>query len=98
MAASAFVTIAALAAAAAAFAPFSDYVLHILVETATYAIAVFGLTIVLGHCGQINLAQAAFFGFGAYAVGLGVGDFHLGFWLALVSGAMATLVMGAILG
>jgi branched-chain amino acid transport system permease protein len=98
LAASAFVIIAALATAAAAVAPFSDYVLHILVETTTYAIAVFGLTIVLGLCGQINLAQAAFFGFGAYAVGLGVGDLHLNFWLALAAGGIATLVMGAVLG
>ena len=43
-------------------------------QAATYAIAVFGLTVVLGLCGQINLAQAAFFGFGAYAVGLGTAD------------------------
>jgi branched-chain amino acid transport system permease protein len=98
VAASAFVMIAALATAAAAVAPFSDYVLHILVETTTYAIAVFGLTIVLGLCGQINLAQAAFFGFGAYAVGLGVGDLHLNFWLALAAGGITTLVMGAVLG
>ena len=48
--------------AAAVYAPFDDYILHILVETSTYAIAVFGLTVVLGLCGQINLAQAAFFG------------------------------------
>ena len=33
-----------------------------------------GLSVVLGLCGQINLAQAAFFGFGAYAVGLGTVD------------------------
>jgi branched-chain amino acid transport system permease protein len=59
---------------------------------------VFGLTVVLGLCGQINLAQAAFFGFGAYAVGLGTGDLHLNFWVALVMGAGVALVMGAFLG
>ena len=37
------------------------YVANILMQAATYAIAVFGLSIVLGLCGQINLAQAAFF-------------------------------------
>ena len=37
----------------------------------TYAIAVLGMVVVLGYTGQINLAQAAFFGIGAYAVGLG---------------------------
>ncbi len=67
-------------------------------QTATYAIAVFGLTVVLGLAGQINLAQAAFFGFGAYAVGLGTADLHIGFWPSLLAGAAVALVMGALLG
>lgn len=94
----AYAAIAALAALAAVYTPFDDYILHILVETATYAIAVFGLTVVLGLCGQINLAQAAFFGLGAYAVGLGTADLHVSFWLALAAGAGLALVMGAFLG
>ncbi len=94
----AYAAIALLATLAAIYAPFDDYILHILVETATYAIAVFGLTVVLGLCGQINLAQAAFFGLGAYAVGLGTSDLHASFWLALVAGACIALVMGAFLG
>ena len=94
----AYAAIAALATLAAVYAPFDDYILHILVETSTYAIAVFGLTVVLGLCGQINLAQAAFFGLGAYAVGLGTSDLHVSFWLALVAGACVALVMGAFLG
>jgi branched-chain amino acid transport system permease protein len=93
-----YVAVAVLATLTAVYAPFNDYVLHILVETATYAIAVFGLTVVLGLCGQINLAQAAFFGLGAYAVGLGTADLHLSFWLALVAGACVALVMGGFLG
>ena len=48
---------------------FDGYILNILMQATTYAIAVLGLSVVLGLCGQINLAQAAFFGFGAYAVG-----------------------------
>ena len=75
-----------------------DYTIHILVQTASFSIAVFGLTVVLGLCGQINLAQAAFFGFGAYAVGLGTADLHLNFWVALAMGAGVALVMGAFLG
>ncbi|SEE90679.1 amino acid/amide ABC transporter membrane protein 2, HAAT family /amino acid/amide ABC transporter ATP-binding protein 1, HAAT family [Rhizobiales bacterium GAS191] len=93
-----YLALAAVAVAAAVLAPFDDYILHILVETATYAIAVFGLTVVLGLCGQINLAQAAFFGFGAYAVGLGTADLHLSFWLSLAMGGAVALVMGALLG
>jgi len=51
-------------------APFSAYSLNILMQASTYAIAVLGLTIVLGYTGQINLAQAAFFSLGAYSVAL----------------------------
>jgi branched-chain amino acid transport system permease protein len=78
--------------------PFNGYVLNILMQAATYAIAVFGLSIVLGLCGQINLAQAAFFGFGSYAVGLGTSDYHASFWLCLVIGLVVALVAGALLG
>ena len=94
----AYVALAALRVAVVALLPMSDYTMHILVQTASYSIAVFGLSIVLGLCGQINLAQAAFFGFGAYAVGLGTADLHLNFWVALAMGAGIALVMGAFLG
>ncbi len=94
----AYVLLSALAVVAVSLVPMQDYTVHILVQTASYSIAVFGLTIVLGLCGQINLAQAAFFGFGAYAVGLGTSDLHMNFWLALALGAGVALVMGAFLG
>ena len=94
----AYAALAGVAVAAVALVPMQDYTIHILVQTASYAIAVFGLTVVLGLCGQINLAQAAFFGFGAYAVGLGTADLHLNFWLALSIGLVLALVMGAFLG
>jgi branched-chain amino acid transport system permease protein len=94
----AYAALAALAVATVALLPMQDYTIHILVQTASYAIAVFGLTVVLGLCGQINLAQAAFFGFGAYAVALGTTDLHLNFWVALAMGTGIALVMGAFLG
>ncbi|MEB0057034.1 branched-chain amino acid ABC transporter ATP-binding protein/permease [Variovorax sp. LG9.2] len=93
-----FAALAAAAVALVTLVPMQDYTVHILVQTSTFAIAVFGLTVVLGLCGQINLAQAAFFGFGAYAVGLGTADLHMNFWLALAMGAGIALVMGALLG
>lgn len=90
--------LAALVAAAAALLPLDGYVLNILMQASTFAIAVFGLSVVLGLCGQINLAQAAFFGFGAYAVGLGTADYHLDFWICLGAGALVAVAFGAILG
>jgi branched-chain amino acid transport system permease protein len=74
------------------------YVANILMQASTYAIAVIGLSIVLGLCGQINLAQAAFFALGAYSVGLGTADYHLPFWPCLAAGVAIAVAAGAGLG
>ena len=84
--------------ALAATVQFDGYIHNILMEATTFAIAVFGLSVVLGLCGQINLAQAAFFGLGAYAVGLGTSDYHLSYWLCLAVGCVIALLAGAFLG
>ena len=89
---------AAILVALAASMSFDGYVLNILLQATTFAIAVFGLSVVLGLCGQINLAQAAFFGFGAYAVGIGTTDLHMSYWLCLVAGCLIALLAGAVLG
>jgi branched-chain amino acid transport system permease protein len=89
---------AAIVVALAASMRFDGYILNILLQATTFAIAVFGLSVVLGLCGQINLAQAAFFGFGAYAVGIGTTDFHISYWLCLIAGCAMALLAGAVLG
>jgi branched-chain amino acid transport system permease protein len=89
---------AAVLVALAATTKTDGYVANILMQAATYAIAVFGLSIVLGLCGQINLAQAAFFALGAYCVALGTVDYHMPFWLCLVGGMALALAAGAGLG
>jgi branched-chain amino acid transport system permease protein len=77
---------------------FNGYYLNLLVQATTYAVAVLGLVVVLGYSGQISLAQAGFFGIGAYGVALGTVVAHLPFWLALLSGVVTAGVFGAILG
>jgi branched-chain amino acid transport system permease protein len=89
---------AAVVVALAAGVRFDGYILNILMQATTFSIAVFGLSVVLGLCGQINLAQAAFFGFGAYAVGIGTTDMHMSYWLCLVAGSLIALSFGALLG
>jgi branched-chain amino acid transport system permease protein len=91
-----------LAAAACSGLPLAvtltGYELNLLMQATTYAVAVFGLVIVLGYTGQINLAQAAFFGLGAYCVALGTTATSLGFWLSLALGVAVACTAGAILG
>ena len=77
---------------------FDAYITNILMQAVTYSVAVMGLTVVLGLCGQINLAQAAFFGLGAYAVGLGTVDYGISFWGCIVIGIGIVLFFGAFLG
>ncbi|MFM8465848.1 MAG: branched-chain amino acid ABC transporter permease, partial [Burkholderiaceae bacterium] len=76
----------------------SPFVLSILMQAATYGIAVLGMVVVLGYTGQINLGQAAFFGFGAYSVAIGTTVYGLGFWPALFVGLVIASIVGAALG
>jgi branched-chain amino acid transport system permease protein len=94
----AYAIAAIVAVALAGTMTLDGYILNILMQASTYAIAVFGLSVVLGLCGQINLAQAAFFGLGAYAVGLGTTDYGMPYWLCLAFGMAVAVAAGAVLG
>jgi branched-chain amino acid transport system permease protein len=80
------------------FMPISDYVLNIFMNSITYAMAVLGMVVVLGYAGQINLAQAAFFGIGAYGIGLGTLTYNMSFWVSLPLGLLAAGIAGLVLG
>ena len=80
------------------FFTINSYVLNIFMQAVTYGIAVLGMTIVLGYTGQINLAQAAFFGLGAYAVALGTVVLGLNFWVSLLLGISVAAIAGLVLG
>ena len=83
---------------ASALVPQQGYTLNIIMQAATYAVAVAGIVVVLGYCGQISLAQAAFFGLGAYGVALGTVDYGLPFFVALLVGVVLATVFGLVLG
>src|SRR5690606_17535903 len=74
----------ALVALALLLAPvaFSEqqYLLRVVTTAAIYAIAAYGLNIILGLTGQLSLAHGAFFGLGAYTVGLLTTDYDWSFW------------------
>ncbi len=74
------------------------YYTNVLLLAGAWAIAALGLTVVLGYAGQISLAQASFFGIGAYAIGLGTVHYGLNWWLAFLLGLAAAVVGGIILG
>jgi len=88
----------ALLALAAAPAVVSSYALHILSTLGIAVILALGLNILMGYAGQVSLANAAFFGIGAYGVAVLGNGTGFTFWLALPLVALATAAIGLLVG
>jgi branched-chain amino acid transport system permease protein len=75
----------------------SDYVLNLCIDAGVYAIVVMGLGMLLGFTGQMSLAQAAFFGIGAYTSGWLTTTHGWPVWPAMAGGvALSALVALAV--
>ena len=63
-----------------------------------FALLAIGMGLVMGIAGQVNLAQIAFFGAGAYVTAILTTHDGYGFWTAAVLAMLATAVMGLVVG
>jgi branched-chain amino acid transport system ATP-binding protein/branched-chain amino acid transport system permease protein len=63
-----------------------------------FALLAIGMGLVMGIAGQVNLAQVAFFGAGAYATAILTTRDGYGFWIAAVLALVATMVIGLLVG
>ena len=77
---------AAIVVALTATIQFDGYVHNILMQATTFAIAVFGLSVVLGLCGQINRAGGVLRLLAPGAVGT-ERRYHISYWLCLLADA-----------
>ncbi|GAA1210679.1 branched-chain amino acid ABC transporter permease [Prauserella alba] len=75
-----------------------EYVLRVLTVGATYAIAVYGMNLILGLTGQLSLAHGGFFGIGVYIVGLLTTDYDWAFWPSLLVAVVVTALGGFVSG
>lgn len=75
-----------------------EYLLRIVSTAAIYAISAYGLNIILGLTGQLSLAHGAFFGVGAYVVGLLTTDYDWSFWVSFALAILVTGVLGYVSG
>ncbi len=75
----------------------SPYALGLLTLLAIYGILLIGLDVTVGYLGQVNLAQAAFLGLGAYAAAIGATRFGLGIPASILVAGAITTVVGALL-
>lgn len=76
----------------------NNYYLNVVILSFIYAIAVYGLNLIEGYMGQLSLAQAGFFGLGAYTSGLLSLKLHFSFWVALPIAALVTSAIALLVG
>jgi branched-chain amino acid transport system permease protein len=75
-----------------------SYQIHVADVTILYAMLAIGLGIAMGIAGQINLAQVAMFGIGAYVVAIETTQHGMGFWTSAVLGVIASVLAGLVIG
>lgn len=76
----------------------NQYYLGIIMLSYVWAIAVYGMNVLLGYTGQLSLAQAGFFGVGAYTVGVLTVTYGLSFWPAMLAAVVLATALGFLVG
>ena len=75
-----------------------SYFLNLIIMIAINAVAVHGLSLLTGYCGQISIGHAAFVAIGAYTSAILVTNLGLPFWIALPLAGLVTGLVGMIFG
>jgi branched-chain amino acid transport system permease protein len=91
--------VAIIGAVALPFMPFSDrYVLDVGILVLTYVMLGWGLNIVVGLAGLLDLGYVAFYAVGAYSYALLALNFDLSFWICLPLAGLFAACFGVLLG
>jgi branched-chain amino acid transport system permease protein len=76
----------------------SDYRMFQLTQVLIYAIAILGLNMLTGRCGQISLGHGAFFALGAYTAAILMDQAGVAYYLTLPVAFVVCLVTGFLFG
>lgn len=76
----------------------NGYLLSVGTTISMTAIAVIGLSLVIGRAGQLNFGQAGFMALGAYLSAWVTRDWHFNFLLGILVGALSAGVVGLLVG
>jgi branched-chain amino acid transport system permease protein len=94
-----FGPIAVAVAVALPFLPFADrHILDVSILVLTYVMLGWGLNIVVGLAGLLDLGYVAFYAVGAYSYALFALNFDLGFWVCLPIAGLLAAMFGILLG
>lgn len=95
-----YAAIAAFAIAVAVMPLFTDSRYYITIGNfiGVYAIVALGLALLIGYAGQVSMAQAGFFGIGAFATAVLTTKLDFNPWLALIIGILIAMGIAGIVG
>ena len=75
-----------------------SYAIHVVNVIIIFALLAIGLGLAMGVGGQVNLAQVAFFGVGAYVTAILTTKAGFGFWVSALLAVVATAAIGLLVG
>jgi branched-chain amino acid transport system permease protein len=92
------IVLAVLLAAAVPTVFFNGYHLFQLTMVVVYAIAILGLSLLIGFNGQISLGHGAFYAIGAYTTAILMANFDVPYWATLPVSAVICAAIGFLIG
>ena len=75
-----------------------EYLINLALLFCIYGTLALSLNLVVGMAGLLSLAQAAFYGIGAYAAAIGMTELGLGFFSTLLLGMLANGILAFVVG
>lgn len=75
-----------------------SHYLDVMVFAGIFSLVSIGLSMLMGYGGQISMAQAAFFGIGAYTSGILTSHFGINPWAAMPVGILASSLVAWLIG
>lgn len=75
-----------------------EYLINLAILFCIYGTLALSLNMVVGMAGLVSLAQAAFYGIGAYAAAIGMTKLGLGFFSTLLLGMLANGILAFVVG
>jgi branched-chain amino acid transport system permease protein len=92
------ILLAVVIAAVVPTAFFNGYHLFQLTMVAVYAIAILGLSLLIGFNGQISLGHGAFYAIGAYTTAILMANYDVPYWATLPVSAVICAIFGFLIG
>ncbi len=75
-----------------------EYLIHLAILFAIYAILGISLNLVVGYTGLLSVTHAAFYSIGAYTTAILLTQFQLGFFVSILLGMIITAVISLLIG